>query len=253
MTMELRQREMPLICGHRGSCGSAPENTLASFRRAVDDGADMVELDVRLTKDAELVVLHDRSVNRTTNGRGTLRRLTLDQIQSLDAGSWFSKKFAGEPLPTLRQVVEILPSHISLNIEVKTDGERRRMEEPLLHLLRTMDLVDRVLVSSFDHQFLQRFHARDPEILIGALLSPIRDMGKKPSAIARRTGAAVFLCSIRQITKRLADDVHAHDLVLGCYGVNSRKQCGKAMKFHAGIIISDYPKRVKSYLPHSRG
>lgn len=252
MTLELSRREMPLICGHRGSCGSAPENTLASFRRAVDDGAEMIELDVRLTKDAELVVLHDRSVNRTTNGRGLIRRLTLHEVQSLDAGSWFSRKFTGEPLPTLRQVVEILPPHIALNIEVKTDGERRRMEELLIPLIRMLNIADRVLVSSFDHRFLQRFHASDPEILIGALFSPIRDIRKKPSAIARRTGAAVFLCSIRQITKRLALDVHTHGRVLGCYGVNSRKQFAKAMKFNAGIIISDYPKRVKGFLPHSR-
>jgi len=241
----------PLIVAHRGSSGAAPENTLAAFQQAIDDGADMIELDVRMTKDFELVVLHDRNVRRTTNGRGNIWDLTLADIHWLDAGAWFNKKFAGEHIPTLRQVFDLLPPHLKLNIEVKTDGEHRRrlaFEESLILLIRERHFVQRVLVSSFDHRFLHRFHNLDPEIPIGALYSPVRDIAKKPSAIARRIGATAFISSIAQLQKRFAENAHANNITLGCYGVNTKKQFEKAMKFGVEIIITDHPREMRRWL-----
>lgn len=248
----------PLIVAHRGSSGVAPENTLAAFRQAIDDRADMIELDVRMTKDSELVVLHDRSVHRTTNGRGKVLDLTLADLRTLDAGSWVSNKFAGERIPTLRQVMNILPPHLQLNVEVKTDGqrldsssERRKritFEESLILLIREKHFVHRVIVSSFDHRFLRRFHALDPAIPVGALYSPVRDIAKKPSAIVRATGATAFICSIVQLQKRFAEDAGANKIMLACYGVNTLKQLNKAMKFGVEMVITDCPKEMRRYV-----
>lgn len=248
-----RGRKTPLIAAHRGSSGSAPENTLAAFQQAIDDGADMIELDVRMTKDFEIVVLHDRSVRRTTNGKGDIGNLALADLRELDAGAQFSGKFSGERIPTLRQVMNLLPPHVQLNIEVKTDGRRNRtaFEESLILHIRERNFVQRVLVSSFDHKFLRRFHKLDPEIPVGALYSPVRDIAKRPSSIARATGASAFICSIAQLRKRFADDAHASDIMLACYGVNNLRQMQKAMKFWADIVITDYPKEMRKLVARS--
>ncbi|MBX2992889.1 MAG: glycerophosphodiester phosphodiesterase [Bacteroidetes bacterium] len=242
---------IPLIVAHRGSSGVAPENTLAAFRQAIADGADMIELDVRMTKDFELVVLHDRSVNRTTNGKGKVRDLTLADLRSYDAGSWFGRKFSGERIPSLREVIDILPHHVNLNIEVKTDGETRKriaFEESLLLVIREKNFARRVLVSSFDHKFLRRYHALDPTMKIGALYFPLRDAARKPSTLARRVGASVFICSVTQLRKSFIDDAERNGIALACYGVNSRRQLAKARQSGVKIVVTDYPKEIRKLL-----
>jgi glycerophosphoryl diester phosphodiesterase len=243
-----------LIIAHRGSSGCAPENTLAAFRRAIADGADGIELDVRMTKDGELIILHDQRVNRTTNGRGKVSNLTSAEIQQLDAGSWYAKQFAGERIPTLRAVFELLddgrdlPKHFLLNIEVKTDGQiqsRTRLAESLAHVLREGHGVGRTVVSSFDHRFLKRFHELAPAIRIGALYVPVRDFGKKPSRMCGALGATIFVCSKAQLNRRIAADVLEAGLGLACYGVNMRQDAMKVLALGAGILITDYPKEIR--------
>ena len=115
---------MTKIFAHRGSKGTHPENTLSSFREAVRVGSEGIELDVHLTKDGQLVVIHDETVDRTTNGTGEIRNLTLAEVKAMDAGSWFKNDFAGEKIPTLDEVLHLLKELNftgQLNIELKTD------------------------------------------------------------------------------------------------------------------------------------
>ena len=118
-------RDMPDrgICAHRGAMNTHPENTLAAFREAVRLGAHMIELDVRMTKNGHLVILHDETVDRTTNGKGKISELTIDEVKHLDAGSWKSNKFSDERIPTLKEALAIMPEDIWLNIHIK-GGER---------------------------------------------------------------------------------------------------------------------------------
>lgn len=240
-------RTRPLIVAHRGSSGVAPENTVAAFRRAAEDGADMVELDARMTKDFEIVVLHDRSVRRTTNGQGKIWDLTLADLRTLDAGSWFSRRFAGERIPTLRHILDILPAHVAINIEVKTDGDPRwrpALQELLILQIRERHAVHRCIISSFDHRFLRRLNAIDPAIQTGVLYYPVRDFGKKPSSLAQRVGAGIFTCSIGQLTRKIAADLDKHHIPLGCYGVNTPRHFKKAVDYGASVIITDHPKEM---------
>lgn len=108
-----------LPCAHRGDLASAPENTVPAFESAVEKGAAMIELDVHLTKDGELVIMHDGTVNRTTDGRGKVADLTFAEIRALDAGSWFGPEFAGTRVPTLREVLEVIPEHVLCNVHCK--------------------------------------------------------------------------------------------------------------------------------------
>ena len=109
------------IAAHRGANTTHPENTLAAFREAIRLGVQQIEFDVRVTADDQLVVIHDDTVNRTTNGRGQVDRLTLDQIRTLDAGSWKDPKFKGEKVPTLLETLRIMPRNVWLNVHVKGD------------------------------------------------------------------------------------------------------------------------------------
>jgi glycerophosphoryl diester phosphodiesterase len=111
------------LCAHRGAMATYPENTLIAFREAVKAGAHMIEFDVFLSKDQKMVVIHDQTVDRTTNGIGKVSDLTLDEIKKLDAGSWKSPEFAGQKIPTLEEVLEIMPINIWLNIHVKGDDQ----------------------------------------------------------------------------------------------------------------------------------
>ena len=107
------------ICAHRGAMDTHPENTIAAFREAVRLGAHMIELDVRMTKDGHLVILHDETVDRTTNGKGQISALTIDEVKHLDAGNWKSEEFAGEKIPTLGEALAVMPQNMWLNIHIK--------------------------------------------------------------------------------------------------------------------------------------
>ncbi|MBI5652332.1 MAG: glycerophosphodiester phosphodiesterase [Chloroflexi bacterium] len=114
----------PLIIGHRGASAVAPENTLAAFKRAFELGADGIELDVTLTKDGVPVVIHDEKVDRTTNGHGLVKQMTLDQIKQFDAGAWFDEKYRGEKIPTLAETLGAIGARGLVNIELKTEALR---------------------------------------------------------------------------------------------------------------------------------
>jgi glycerophosphoryl diester phosphodiesterase len=227
--------------------GSAPENTKAAFQMAIEEGVDMIELDVRMTRDFELVVHHDADLCRTTNGSGFVWEKTLDELKHLDAGSWYSSRYAGERIPTLQEVIDLLPGNVNLNIEIKSDGEVRRgavFEEACIRVIREKDLSERVLVSSFDHKLLRRFHKLDPAIRTGALYLPVRDAAKKPSTLARRIGTSAFICSRTQLRKRFVADARQHNIMVACYVVNTSRQLEKMLRYGVDAVVTDFPRRI---------
>jgi len=168
-----RRSHRPLILAHRGARLWAPENTMAAFRLAAEMGADGVELDVQLCKDGEAVVIHDPTVDRTTNGNGRVKDLTLAELQALDAGGWFAPQFAGERIPTLAQVLHELGPRLVLNIELKstspfTDG----LEAEVVRLVEDANLAHRVILSSFNPVALWRVRRLNPNLTTGLLYGP---------------------------------------------------------------------------------
>ena len=162
----------PLVIAHRGASAYAPENTLAAFNLALEMGADGVELDVSLTQDGVPVVLHDDTVDRTTNGRGAVNQMTLAQVKELDASTKF-EKYRGEKIPTLEQVLRAVTPRGTVNIEIKgisvqTDG----VEAATLAAIESAGALDRVMVSSFNPLALRRMYKLEPRIPRGLLYSP---------------------------------------------------------------------------------
>ena len=236
-----------MIVAHRGSSGTAPENTLAAFRLAAKAGADMIELDVRLTADRHLIVFHDRRLGRTAEGSGPIWTRTLAELRALDAGSWFGHRFRREKIPTLHEVFHAVPRKVGINVEVKTDGDPRRkrgMEDALLAAILSEAEERTILVSSFNHAMLGRLHRRAPHLKLGALYMPVRDVAKRPSALARRLGASVFICSRSQLRKRFVRNARHHDLTVVVYGVNTVRHLARARRYGVDGIITDFPERM---------
>jgi glycerophosphoryl diester phosphodiesterase len=116
-------KKVKQIIGHRGSCADRPENTLASYRRAIEAGATVMEMDVRVSKDGVLISLHDADVKRTTNGKGLARDLTLAELRALDAGSWFDPKYKDERIPTMREILELAKGKIDVMFDLQENTE----------------------------------------------------------------------------------------------------------------------------------
>jgi glycerophosphoryl diester phosphodiesterase len=240
-----------LLIAHRGSSGVAPENTLTAFHRAVHDGADMIELDVRLSADGVPVVIHDRRLFRTTGIRGKVREWAASDLEELDAGSWFDRSYAGEGIPRLATVLRLLPAKVGLNVEVKTDGDRRRramMMEKLGNVLSSAAGKRALLVSSFDHAFLQRLHRRVPALPLGVLYLGVRDLGRSPVRLARRAGATVFVCSRSQLQARWVRMAHAENIRVLVYGVNIVRHLLLLRDRGVDGVITDEPAQLRRAL-----
>ncbi len=160
----------PVIIAHRGDSANAPENTLAAFRMAAEKGADAIEFDVKLSADGEVIVLHDQTVDRTTDGRGDVRRLPLAALRDLEAGARFKERFPGERIPTLEEVFEAVGTRLHMNIELTnyaTPGDA--LVEKVAALVRKHAMQERVLFSSFFACNLRRAKALLPEAPRGQL------------------------------------------------------------------------------------
>ncbi|MEW5822068.1 MAG: glycerophosphodiester phosphodiesterase family protein, partial [Cyanobacteriota bacterium] len=123
MVSEVVKANNPLIIAHRGFSAQAPENTIAAFDAAIKSGVPFIELDVTLTKDGELIIIHDDTLDRTTNGKGLVSEFTLEELKKLDAGEWFCREFKGEQLPTLSEVLDRYGNKIAINIEIKSQND----------------------------------------------------------------------------------------------------------------------------------
>jgi len=162
--------DRPLNVAHRGASHEAPANTLAAFMLAVDLGADGIELDVHLSKDDQVVVIHDFDVSTTTNGQGLVCVKTLAELKELDAGSWFDPVFAGQRIPTLQEVIDAVSRRLLLNVELKTSGwDDGGLATKVVQIVEQNGLVDRVILSSFNPLTVWRVKRCNPRIATGLL------------------------------------------------------------------------------------
>ncbi len=168
----LNSRET-LIFGHRGAMARAPMNSMAAFKLAGEQGADGIELDVHLSRDGQLVVIHDDTVDATTDGQGKVADMTLDQLKRLDAGAWYADEFAGQGIPTLDEVIDAIGKSLFINVEIKSPRESvDRLENRLASCLRRHNMRERIIVSCFDPVILRRVKQTMPMVLMGFLYQP---------------------------------------------------------------------------------
>lgn len=241
----------PYVIAHRGISAKAPENTLASFKLAVAvPGIDMVELDVRLTKDEEVIVLHDRTLQRTTTGNGNAYKYTLNELRSFDAGSWFDPSFRTERIPTLREVLQLVGRTRWVDIEIKSDPFRSErtglLEKKVVEIVNQCDMKERVFYSSFDHHLVARLKKIVPEAVTGVLYNLLRDFGRSPSKLARRADASIFICAKGELQSSMIEDARLHGIAVYVYTLNSIKDAQKMIELGVDGIISDNADDIAS-------
>ena len=163
------------ILAHRGISSKYPENTMLSFEKAFENNMDGIELDVQLSKDGEVVVIHDETLDRTTNGSGYVKDHTLLQLKNLDAGSFKDKRYSSCTIPTLDEVLEFFKGkNIIINIELKTSKfEYKDIEVKVLNSIKKHQMDSKVFITSFNHQSIERIREIDKDIKCGILLGDI--------------------------------------------------------------------------------
>lgn len=241
-----------LVIGHRGYSAVAPENTLPAFQLALEAGSDFVELDYRHSGDGVPMVIHDATLNRTTDaGRKWKRRRiavstrSAAELQTLDAGTWFRRKFAGTKVPLLSDALDFICGSGGVAVIEHKAGD----PETLARILRNGNWLEQVVVISFDWQFLKNFHALESAAVLGALGPPERlSSGPKPGrrgiSLARRlgelvkTGAALAVWNQR-VSERDVQSAHARGLKVWIYTVNRPRQALRLLERGADGIITN--------------
>jgi glycerophosphoryl diester phosphodiesterase len=233
-----------LKIGHRGAAGSRPENTFSSFDYALQSGADFLEFDVQRTKDGELAVIHDPTVDRTTDGKGKVSALTWKELRSLDAGSWHSKEFAGEVIPSFTEMLDKYGNKAGLLIELKKPALYPGIEEQIAEELKSRNLdkgpETRIIIQSFDRSSMEKIHSLLPSIPVGILLNykKKRMTGRELEQIAKY---ASYINPKHTIASRqLLDRIHQKGMKAIIWTIRTEKEAGKAMKLPADGIVTDY-------------
>lgn len=237
------------IYAHRGSSGNFPENTLAAFRDAARLPITGIELDVQLTKDNELVVIHDEMINRTSNGKGYVKDLTLNQLQAYDFGIRFSKAFKGEKIPLLAEVLDIFSgTEQIINIELKTNVFRYDgIEEKVLQLIQEKDFASRVIISSFNHDSIRLIKEMAPHIKIAALA--MRELDN-PFQYLHEMNADALHISNRAVRKPTTQKLIAQDVPVRVFTVNKPRTMLALKKMGVQAIFTDYPEKMIHALDH---
>lgn len=244
------------VQGHRGASALAPENTLAAFRKAIEVGADGMEMDLQVTRDGAVVVIHDDTLERTTDGRGRVTDLTLAEVKGADAGVKFGSGYRGERVPTLLEVIDLVKAsgndRVRLNLEIKfgegREGKPEDVEERVLAILRAAGFVDRVTVQSFHHPSPARLKALEPRIPTGLLVGARRSV-PDPVALVRQFRADYYAPEHRLVTPELVRMLHQAGIPVVVWTVNEESVMRRLIDAGLGsvrgdAIISDHPDRV---------
>lgn len=242
---------MTKIFAHRGSSGTYPENTMSAFKEAERVGADGIELDVHYTKDDQLVVIHDNTVNRTTNGKGRVRDFTLRELLELDAGAHFSNQFTGEKIPTFEKVLDWMQTtKLRLNIELKYVAlDYINFEEKVLHEIIKRGLKERVIISSFNHEGLKRVREINSDIDIAILYM---ERLFEPWNYAKTVGANALHPHKDGVDGQLIASATRNGYPVRVFTVNNEQQIGGLIQAGCSGIITDFPERAVHVRHHMR-
>jgi glycerophosphoryl diester phosphodiesterase len=245
----------PVIIGHRGYRAEYPENTPASFSAAIAAGADMIELDVTLSKDRKVVVIHDDTLNRTTSGFGPVHQATLQDLKRLDAGSWFDSRFAEESLPTLEEVLILAGGKVLINIEIKSSAwesgfPEDAVERQVVDLIIRHDLLNSTLVSSFHAGFLENIGKLPvhPEI---AFITD-RKAPQNTLDICQRLGVFSWHPHYKSLEQRHIEKAHAQGILTFPYTVNLVKDMLMLVNMGVDGVITDDPGAAISCIAAKR-
>ncbi|PID56328.1 hypothetical protein CSB45_11615 [candidate division KSB3 bacterium] len=241
------QRSFKVIA-HRGASGYAPENTLASFEKGLDLGADMLELDIHMSKDSELVVIHDATLERTTNGSGYIKNYSLKELKQFDASKGFDA-YRGERIPSLQEVFDLAKKRAAFAIEIKNCPILYPdIEKNLVHLIEQNDLVDDALVITFYHPSLKEITRLNPDIQTGILYTAALI---EPWKAAESVGATALHPHYAYTFPEMIKEAHKRHYLVHPWTINSVADMEQWLEYGVDGITSDFPDSLKArYLAH---
>jgi glycerophosphoryl diester phosphodiesterase len=238
-----------LVFGHRGVPREAPENTLASFQRALELGLDGVELDARLCRSGDLIVFHDDTVDKLTDGRGSICDLGFEELRALDAGVRFGGKFKSEKIPTLEEVLDVLGGKMLVNIELKTDSARDGgLAYKVVMLVEEMNLLSSVILSSFNPISIRRAKKLNPKVVTTLLYAD-------DQPIHLRRAWASYILKLEGVHPRypmvndsLMKRARAKGWFVGTWTVDDASIAERLFQLGVGIVISNRPREIRKDL-----
>jgi len=239
----------PLIIAHRGVKAYAPENTMASFQLAVESKADGVEFDIKLTKDGEIIIIHDLTVDRTTNGTGRVKDFSLAEIQKLNAGKFFSNKFLGEPIPLLSDVLKNLPSHFIINIEITNYGSVfDGLAKKAVNLVKELGVEKHVIFSSFFPTNLLITKKNAPEIPVAILANAGLSGWLSRSNLISGISPQYVHPYLSDVNKNFVDRQHDMGRKVNVWTVNDPGEIERLANIKVDGIITDDPLLARKTL-----
>ncbi len=235
-----------LVLAHRGASGYAPENTLPAFQKAIEQGADGFELDVQMTKDGEIVVIHDETIDRTSDGKGWVKDYTLAELRKFNYNKTHPE-YEHADIPTMREVFELVkPTNLVINIEIKTGIVFYPIEEKLLALTKEFGMEERVFYSSFNHYTVKKIHELDPSTVVGFLYAdgPI-DM----PAYGEKHGVNALHPALYNLQyPGFVEECKKRGLKLHVWTVNEEKYVKMCMDAQTDSVITNYPDMARRVL-----
>ena len=234
-----------LIVAHRGLSSLYPENTLIAFEKAMELGIDFIELDVHATSDGELVVIHDDTLDRTTNGKGEISHLTLSEIKKYSAGKWFSPSFRKEKVLTLKEVFELTKGKVKLWIEIKKLG----IEKKLVDLIQRHDMIDNVICGSFFLENVAKIKKLNPSIPAVFITSFLELKQIKNLLIKNINMIDIEFCNL---TPDILKNCHGYGFAVGVWTVDKEKELRKALRMGVAAITTNYPQILKKLVEGCR-
>ncbi len=234
---------------HRGASSYAPENTFAAYDKALAMGVNHIELDVHLTRDGQIVVIHDDTVDRTTDGQGRVADFTLNELRALDAGSWFSPKYEGERIRSLGETLEHYKGRLYFHIEIKQREITGGLSRRTIDMVRGYGLTDSVTITSFSKEWLQEAAAYDSTLPKGWLV-PTGRAGWDDSIIeqSKELGLTQVCPRADLTTPELVDRLHAEGFVVRCHGLYTEDLMRHAVDVGADGATVNFPDKMAEYL-----
>ena len=240
----------PWIVAHRGYKKKYPENTLAAFQAAMDAGVPMIELDVTLSRDRKLVVIHDATLERTTNGHGPVHDYTLEELKQLDAGSWFHSDFADQRLPELGEVLELVDGRVITNIEIKSHAYEPHhppdaIEKQVTELVKKKSQQDSILISSFDSNILEQISLMEapPQI---ALISK-NPLERNTVEMCKHFNTFSWHPAQQIVTPRQVRKLHIAGIRVFPYKVDTPEDCARMIGLRVDGVITDDPVSARRW------
>ena len=243
---------MPLVLAHRGANKRAPQNTIPAFKKAVEFNSDGIETDVHLSKDGQIVICHNYTIDETSSGKGLISDYTCEELKKFDFGSYFSPEFKGVSLPTINELLDVVKNMTLINIEIKAPQQKNDLVKRTIETVHNYGLSDSVIISCFNPECIRESKEIDPNIKTG-LLYEDDDLGKEIMAFGVEKYCAQLNANAAHpmrtlITKDEVDRLHANNMMVNVWTVNEKEDILKLTDWGCDALISDIPDYVISVL-----